>query len=483
VTRAYLGLVALDGLLLVAGLGLLAGFGYIRSARSALRLAGLAFTVGWAAVGVVSVLLLVVGLSLAPWQVALVCALLAGAGVACARVTPAIAEPPPLRAGRTWPLVLLAVAVVVLYLEELGRRAFAAGATYHQDAVGFWVAKGKAIALFGGLDTGPGGVTSFFHADYPPLVPALHAVAFRFMDGLHASVLPVQEWVMAAGFVAAVAGLLARRVPPAVLWPCLALVVLSPSFGRWIGVGLADTPLAILFALAGVAVALWLADGWAGHVALACTLLAAGGVTKAEGRSLALALAGLATLASVRMLRRRWPGLLALFAVPLLAALPWSRWLAANDVRPSGDYHFSDLLDPGFLAERGDRFEAAVTRLPGYLAGGDDWLLVLPLALAAALLVARRAPALALLLAGAPLAVLAGLVAVYWISVVPVEHYIDTSAERTVIPPLLLAGSLLPLALAVLLAGDGEPEPGSPARAAECDRARDGAEADRLVEA
>jgi hypothetical protein len=139
-------------------------------------------------------------------------------------------------------------------------------------------------------------------------------------------------------------------------------------------------------------------------------------------------------------------------------------------------------LDPGFLVDRGDRLQYVVTELPAYLVGGDDWLVVLPLALAAALLVARRAPALALLLAATPLVVLAGLVAVYWISVVPVEHYIDTSAERTVLAPLLFAGSLLPLALAALLAGDGEP-PSSPAHAAEGDRACDGAEADRLVEA
>jgi hypothetical protein len=483
VTRAYLGLAALDALYLVAGLGLLAGFGHVRSPRTALRLAGVAFTVGWAAVGVVSVLLLVAGASLAPWQVTLVCVAFAAAGVAAARVTPAVAEPAPIRPVRAWPVVLLAVAVAVLYLEELGRRAFAAGATYHQDAWGFWLPKAKAIALFGGLDTGPGGVTSYFHPDYPPLVPALDAVAFRFMDGLHASLLPAQEWVVVVAFVAAVAGLLARRVPAAVLWPCLALVVVSPSFGRWIGVSLADLPLALLFALAGVAIALWLTEGGTGHVALATTLLAAGALTKTEGGSLALGLAVVAALASIRSLRVRWPGLVALVAAPLLVVLPWRQWLDRHDVRPAPDYHLADLSDPGYLAERGDRLQHVATELPAYLVGGDDWLIVLPLALAAALLVARRAPALALLLAGAPLAVLAGLVAVYWISVVPVEHYIDTSAERTVIPPILLAGSLLPLALAALLAGDGERAPASPTCAAERDRAAGGAEADRLVEA
>ena len=450
-SRAYLGLAALDALYLVAGLGLLAGFGLVRSPRGALRLAGVAFTAGWAATGIVCVLLLVLGASLAGWQVALVCLALAGGGLLAARRTPATPEPPPIRPVRAWPLALLAGAVVVLYLEELGRRALGAGATYHQDAWGFWLPKAKTIALFGGLDTGPGGFTSFFHPDYPPLVPALDAVAFRFMGGLHASVLPLQEWIVAVAFVAAVVGLLARRVPAAVLGPCLALVVLSPAFARWIGVSLADLPLALLFAVAGIAVAIWLTEGGGGYVALAATLLAAGALTKAEGGSLALTLALFATLASVRRLRTRWPGLVALFALPVLAVLPWRRWLSAHDVPLSGDYHFSDLLDLGYLADRTDRLHAAVTELPAFLVGGDDWLIVLPLALAAAVLVARRAPALALLMLGTPALVLTGLVAAYWISVVPVEHYIDTSAERTVLSPLLFLGVLLPLALARLL--------------------------------
>jgi len=454
VSRAYIGLAFLDALYLFAGLGLLAGFGLVRSAGAGLRLAGVAFTAGWAATGVVCTLVLVAGGSVGVWQVTVVCLLLAAGGAAAARMTPAVAERAPLRPVRAWPLALLAGAVVVLYLEELGRRALQAGATYHTDAWGFWLPKAKTIASFGGLDTGPGGFTSFFHPDYPPLVPALDAVAFRFIGGLHASVLPLQEWIVSVAFVAAVAGLLARRVPAAVLWPCLALVVLSPAFGRWIGVSLADLPLALLFALSGIAVAIWLAEGGGGYVALAATLLAAGALTKAEGSSLALALALVATLASVRRLRARWPGLLALFGLPVLALLPWRRWLTAHDVRLSGDYHFGDLLDPGYLGDRTDRLHAAVTELPAFLVGGDDWLIVLPLALAAAVLVARRAPALALLMIGTPLLVLTGLVAAYWISVVPVEHYIDTSAERTVLSPILFLAVLLPLALARLLEPD-----------------------------
>jgi hypothetical protein len=449
VTRAYLGLAALDALLLVAGLGVLAALGLVRSRGSALRLAGLAFTVGWAAVGIAAVLLLVVGIPLTPWSVAVVCVALGALG--SVRRAPAVPEPARRRSGRLLPLVVLSAAVVVLFVVELGRRAFAAGAAYHQDAWGFWLPKAKLIALTGGLDTGAGGVTSFAHADYPPLVPALDAVAFRFMDGLHASALPVQEWVIATAFLGALAGLLARRVPPWVLWPCLALIALSPAFGRWVGVGLADPQLAYLFALAGVCVALWLLDGPGAWVALAALLLAAAALTKVEGRSLGLVLALVATLACARSLRSRWPGLVALVAAPVLAPLAWRLWLAANDVPLTPDYRLRDALDPTFLADRLDRLGTALADLPGYAAGGDGWLLLLPVALAAAALVARPAPGLALLLGATPLAVLAGLAVVYWVGSLPVEAYIDTSAERAVLSPALFAAALLPLALAVLV--------------------------------
>lgn len=454
-SRAYLGLAALDVLLLLAGYGLLAAFGHVRTARSALRLAGLAFVVGFAATGLVCTVLLVAGLSLAVWQVVLVCLGLAAVGAAVAWLTPAVVEPARAAIGRAWVVAALGATVVVLYVEELGRRAFAAGAAYHTDAWGFWLPKAKAIVLFGGLDTAPGGATSFFHPDYPLLVPGMDAVAFRFMGGLHASVLPVQEWLFATAFLAAIAGLLWRRVPAYVLAPCLALVALSPAFGRWIGVGLADEPLAMLVAVAGVAVALWLLEDQGGHVALAALLLAAASVTKTEGRSLALILAALAAAASVRSLRSRWPGLLALVLAPLLAGLPWRLWLDANDVPIIPDYRIGDAFDTGYLGDRTDRLELALRELPAYLVGRDDWLLVLPIALAAGVLVARRVPALALLLVGFPVLVLVGLVLVFWISVLPLEGYIEASAERTVLTPLLLAGVLLPLALAALLADEG----------------------------
>jgi hypothetical protein len=156
-------------------------------------------------------------------------------------------------------------------------------------------------------------------------------------------------------------------------------------------------------------------------------------------------------LAGLGALRRRWPGLVALLAAPVLAAIPWRAWLAVHDVPLTPDYRLADALDAGRLVDRADRLDVAIRQLPAYLGGGDDWLFVLPVALVAAALIARRAPALAVLLAGTPLVALAGLVLVYWIGFLPVHQYVATSAERVVLSPILFACALLPLALAQLL--------------------------------
>jgi hypothetical protein len=455
-TREYAGLAALDLAFLLSGLSLLAGLGLVRSPRDALRLAGVAFTLGWAAWGILFVVALVAGLPLARAEIALLFGVLALPGVvALVRARPVRLErvAPP-RLGGQW-LAVASAGVIVLYGEALGRRAFGAAATYHGDAWGFWLPKAKSIALLGGLETGPGGVTSFFHPEYPPLVPALQAAAFRFMDGIEVSVLPVQEWLFVVGFVAAVGGLLATRVPPSVLLPSLAVLMLMPAFGRHTGLSLADQPLAMLFALAGVAVALWLLDRREAYAVLAALLLAGAVLTKKEGLLLALVLAAMAALVSVGRLRSAWRGLVALVVVPLLAVLPWRLWVRAHDVVSAPDYRLSDLLDTQLLADRADRLEAAIRQLPGIVLDPGRWLLAVPLALAAAALAAPVAPRLVVLVVGTTGALFAGLVVVYWISALPPEHYIDTSAERALSSLVLFAAATFPLLLALAL----EPDP------------------------
>ena len=116
-------------------------------------------------------------------------------------------------------------ALIVVYLEALFRAGRLAGLSAW-DAWAFWVPKAKAIYFFGGLDE------QFFrelaNPTYPPLVPALEASAFHFMGSADVVTLHLQFWFFACGFVAAVAGLLAPRVPALLLWPFLLLVLVAP---------------------------------------------------------------------------------------------------------------------------------------------------------------------------------------------------------------------------------------------------------------
>ena len=67
---------------------------------------------------------------------------------------------------------------------------------------------------------------------YPPLVPVLDAAAFHVMGSPDVVTLHVQYWLFGVGFVWALAGLLAERVPAWILWPFVLLVLVAPRIGR-----------------------------------------------------------------------------------------------------------------------------------------------------------------------------------------------------------------------------------------------------------
>jgi hypothetical protein len=458
-TRAHLGLIPLNALLLGAGLALLWGIGLVATARDALRYVGLALVLAWAALGLLATLALVLGASLTVPQVTALLLALALLGVAlrrpaAGRPLPAVGEP-----GRWHWVAVAGVAVLGIQVLSLLRRSLAATATIEWDAWAFWLPKAKAILAFGGLDTGPGGFTSLAHPHYPPLVPALEAVTFRFLGEGSPSLLPLQHWVVAVAALGALAALLSARVRPAVLWPALAALALLPMLVRLIGSSLGDEPLVLLLALGGVCAGLWLLGDDARHAGLAAVFLAAAAVAKAEGLPLALAVTGLVLVAAAARPPRRVAVPAAVLLAPVAAVLPWRLWLRANDVATDPDYALSDLADPAFLADRVDRLTYAAGQLPGYVFDPDRWLLAVPLFLAAALLAASVRPALALLAVGSVAAGLAGLLLVYWIGQPEIEWYVETSAARAVASPVVLAAALLPLLLGELWPAEREPPP------------------------
>ena len=223
-----------------------------------MRIGGLAYLLGVALMGVTLSIELVLGIPFSFATIVLTGAALALAAAALrrplARWRP---ELPDTRAQGVALVALAGAALVVVYLEALFRSARLSSLSAW-DAWAFWVPKAKAIYFFGGLDE------QFFrelaNPSYPPLVPALEASAFHFMGSADVVTLNVQFWFFACGFAAAVAGLLAPRVSPYVLWPCIVLVLVTP---RVVGRNLdpqADFLLDYFFALAALLVALWLVE-------------------------------------------------------------------------------------------------------------------------------------------------------------------------------------------------------------------------------
>ena len=408
----------------------------------------LALVAGWAALGIVESTLLVLGAPLSRLVVTLSAAGVAGAG-ACSR---AASRPSALRPSASRGPARGSPSRVRRSCSSRSPRSCAAalaeGGPLQWDAWAFWLPKARSIVDFGGLDTGVGGFTSFAHATYPPLLPALEASAFAVMGNTKASPLALQHWVVAVAFFGALASLLAVRVRPAILWPCLALLALLPTFTSLLGSSLGDEPLMLLVGLGGACSGLWLIERDPRFAALAGLFLAAAALAKSEGLPIAAVVAAMTLVVAVaRPPRRALVPVLVLLA-PFAAVLPWKIWTRVNDVPASPDYRLSDVLHPALLADRFDRLSYAAHKLPAYVFGTDHWLLAVPLMIVAALLAAPRRPGLSLLALVSVLAVPLGLLVVYWIGFPPVDFYVATSAERGVASGVVLAAVFLPLLLA-----------------------------------
>ncbi len=376
--RSLLGLVGLNLLALGVGAGLLWGLRGWRSWWELGRLAGLAYMLGVAGLGVALTLVLVAGIPFSLATILLTGLVLAGVGVLVGR---RLGRPRPVLGAGPRRIALAGAALaalVVVYLEALFRAARLSG-LYAFDAWSFWVPKAKAIYFFGGLDE------QFFselpNATYPPLVPALEASAFHFMGSPDAVTLHVQFWFFLAGFVAAVAGLLATRVPVVLLWSFVLLALVSP---RVVGRTLepqADFILDYLFGLAALLVVLWLLERQPWQLASAALFLGAMMLTKREGQLLAVCVVAAALVASRRDWRSAWPRLGLASACAILLALPWRIWYVSHDLTgelpESGVTRLFDTLErvwPSFQSVLSAAFSM------------DLWTVVFPLVIAAIVL-------------------------------------------------------------------------------------------------
>jgi hypothetical protein len=383
--HAIAGLLALDVLLLAAGCGMLWAARGWSSWLELLRLAGLAYLLGVAAVGTLLVLELIVAIRFGLVTVVLtaLAVLCAGAGIGrlLGRRAPPLRRPHAPWAGSWWLAHGIGVAVAALYLEAQFRAARLAG-LFEWDAMAFWIPKAKAIYYFGGLDhqffaTLPG-------PSYPPLIPALNAAGFEFMGGT----LHLLSWSLLVGFVTAVAGVLAPRVRPLALWPALLLIVLTPVVIDNGTALLADLPLDYFVALAALMLVLWLRDGERWQLAVAATLLAAAVLTKREGQLLAACILVPAMIASLRRWRRSWPWLLLLGAIALAITRPWHHWFSSRGIATGVRAEAPEIGYFGIFHHLGRVWPSLELTLK-VLFDGDHWLIAPPVFLLALALALR----------------------------------------------------------------------------------------------
>ncbi|MBA3433581.1 MAG: hypothetical protein H0U08_05770, partial [Actinobacteria bacterium] len=298
---------------------------------------------GIAGLGIALTFELVVGVPFSLLTVLLTGVALAGAGVL---VGHRLGRPRPvlgtIRAERLGLAAAALAALVVVLLEALFRVGRLSG-LYAFDAWSFWVPKAKAIYFFDGLDE------QFFrelpNATYPPLVPVLEASAFELMGSADVVTLHLQFWFLLVGLVAAIAGLLAPRVSPVLLWSFVLLVLVSPrALGRTLEPQ-ADFTLDYLFALAALLVALWLLERQPWQLASATIFLGAAMLTKREGLLLAACVVAAALVASFRDRRWVWPRLALAAGGAFALALPWRIWFTTHDLEGELPAHPAGIVE------------------------------------------------------------------------------------------------------------------------------------------
>ena len=439
--KALAGLALFNLFLLGVGTTVLALLLGWRSVRQVVAGSGLGYMVGVALLGIVLSIELVVGVPFSFLTIVLTGAAFVLVAVAVRRPVGRWRPPPPETGTSGAGLVAVAFGtLIIVYFEALFRAGRLAGLSAW-DAWAFWVPKAKAIYFFGGLDE------QFFrelaNPTYPPLVPALEASAFHFMGSADAVTLHVQFWFFACGFVAAVAGLLAPRVPALLLWPFVLLMLVAP---RVVGRSLdpqADFLLDYFFALAALLVALWLVEREPWLLASASVFMGAALLAKRDGQLLVACILVAALVGSLRQWKFAWPRLGLAAAVAAAIAIPWRVWFTSRDL--TGELPSAGLLALVDYPDRGwPAFESVITVLFAY----ELWLVVVPLVAVAVVLAfvsgARVLPAYALTLYALAIA---GFTWVLWSFV---ELEVPFTQDEGVTPTVRLAGSLVVASAAIV---------------------------------
>ncbi len=442
-TSHALALLAANVLYLAAGAGVTRAIGFWRTPRGLLRCGALAYLAGVAATGVTLQLLLVLGLRFGwPMIVGTPLALAATGLIPRPRADPPAAQWRPSRLVAPQMAIaagMTALMAVDLWFQPLGR----------WDAWAQWTAKARVIYLFHGLAPSILSTSPYYamNPDYPTLLPALEASDFTFMGSIDTRVIHVQFWLLFAATVIALVQILTPRMR-VIGWTTAALVAITPAVQVLTASALADIPVAIFFAFAGLFAHRWLVDRDAVALRLFALFAAAALATKFEGRIYVGALAVVLIIQIARFARDRLVATLAACAVALVGIVPWSIWVSRHHIRGIFLTSLSDRISLHLFSHLG-RIPLSLGALARYALTPMQWLLptaAIALGIAIAIRAADRRITLELV-GGTLVLILAGLVFVYWATPLDPTWHLRQSGTRVISGPILFAVFLLPALL------------------------------------
>jgi hypothetical protein len=380
--RAISGLVVFNLFVLVSGAGVLWGLRGWRWWTDLVRLAGVAYLLGLAALMVLMTLELVLGVPVGSVAIMLDGLALVAAGILVSRARggswPGV-SPPGWRVPRLSVFVALFVAGIVVYLEAMFRSERLSGIVNEFDSWAFWMPKAEWIYFFGDLD--PNVLKLLPNGSYPPGLTSIQAAAFHALGGADTATLHLQYWFFAVGFLAAVAGVLAHRVRPLVLVPVLLAVMVAPSLVARAMTTYADVPLGYFVAAGALLMLLWIHEHEPWQLAGSTLLLAASMLTKREGILFAAAVVLAALVASWGDSRRFVRPVVLAGAAAFALALPWRIWFSLQGIP-------SDAPASGYLGsfEHLDRAWPSLRLVVTTLFDQDLWPYVSVLGVAALVL-------------------------------------------------------------------------------------------------
>lgn len=409
--------------------------------------------VGLAAFGVLGATLELISVPLGFLEVAVLAAACVGGGLVALLTAERqeSSDSVSTHASRTASIVAAAMLIVIVALVLRAGYAWSVRPLREYDGWAIWALKARALFEFGGVEERVFANPLYDAPTHPLLLPSLEAMGFRAIGDFDGTALHLQLVGLLLGFVGAAWVILRTVAAPIVVAATLLAVVSAPAVLAQLGTNFADIPLAFFVSLAVAAAAAWLRRPQSWLLSSAAIFLAAAGLTKSEGMLFAVcALAAFALVAG-----RRAPRRFALVtAAVALAVTPWRAYIGAHDLRHP-DYELSNLVDRSYLADTWYRVGPVVDELILQLTSLDAWGLLLPMlgvGLAAALI--RRSYQLALFAAAWLSSSFAGLVAIYWITIRPLEPNLFNTSNRTVASMLLGAALLAPI-----LAAEPDPAP------------------------